>query len=57
MQVDNLSDGFDTQFAGSPLFAGATLRRRPTRAGATTTTMRTTALQLSSPSSIQSEDE
>ena len=33
-----LSGGFHTQFAGSPLFAEATLSYRPTRAGATTTT-------------------
>jgi hypothetical protein len=31
------SGGFHTQFAGSPLFAEATVSCRPTRAGATTT--------------------
>src|SRR5450432_302543 len=39
------SDGFDTHVAGSPLFAVAESCRRPTLAGATTTT---TALQRSS---------
>ena len=37
-QVERSSGGFDTHFAGSPLFAVATLSCRPTLAGVTTTT-------------------